>query len=89
MREDWLEVGFLDAVKDATRGHPKTKQKDYLPFGPYPIVDQGKRLVGGYTDDETMLSLAELPVIIFGDHTRCVKYVDFPFGAGADGDGAH
>ena len=27
----------------------------------------------------------ELPVVIFGDHTRAVKYVDFPFAMGADG----
>lgn len=27
----------------------------------------------------------DLPVIVFGDHTRAVKYITFPFGAGADG----
>lgn len=27
----------------------------------------------------------QLPVIIFGDHTRCVKYIDLPFAQGADG----
>jgi type I restriction enzyme S subunit len=26
-----------------------------------------------------------LPVIVFGDHTRAVKFVDFPFVIGADG----
>lgn len=63
----------------------KTKQKDYLKKGRLPIVDQGQSLVGGYTDDADMAVKCELPVIVFGDHTRAVKYITFPFGAGADG----
>lgn len=63
----------------------KTKQKDYLPSGKLPVVDQGQSLIGGYTDNPNVELCCELPVIVFGDHTRAVKYVDFPFGAGADG----
>lgn len=63
----------------------KTKQKDYLPSGKLPVVDQGQSLIGGYTDNPDAELCCELPVIVFGDHTRAVKYVDFPFGAGADG----
>ena len=63
----------------------KTKQKEYLTKGCLPIIDQGQRLVGGYTNDMNMQLACPLPVIVFGDHTRAVKYVDFPFGAGADG----
>ena len=63
----------------------KTKQQDYLKKGQLPIVDQGQSLVGGYTDDADMAVKCELPVIVFGDHTRAVKYITFPFGAGADG----
>ncbi len=63
----------------------KTKQKDYLKKGQLPIVDQGQSLIGGYTDDANMTVKCGLPVIVFGDHTRAVKYISFPFGAGADG----
>lgn len=63
----------------------KTKQKDYLTNGLLPIVDQGKSLIAGYTDNVDMEICADLPVIVFGDHTRAVKYITFPFGAGADG----
>ncbi|MBK9437652.1 MAG: restriction endonuclease subunit S [Chloracidobacterium sp.] len=28
---------------------------------------------------------AELPVIVFGDHAKCLKFIDFPFALGADG----
>ena len=63
----------------------KTKQKDYLSSGKLPVVDQGQSLIGGYTDNPNAELSCNLPVIVFGDHTRVVKYVDFPFGAGADG----
>lgn len=63
----------------------KIKQKDYLKQGQIAIIDQGQLLIGGYTDDDNMVVPCELPVIVFGDHTRVVKYISFPFGAGADG----
>lgn len=63
----------------------KTKQKDYLPKGRLPIIDQGQQLIGGYSDNLNLQLSCNLPVIVFGDHTRAVKYVDFHFGAGADG----
>ena len=63
----------------------KTKQKEYLKEGVLPIVDQGQHLIGGYSDKPEMQLNCTLPVIVFGDHTKAVKYIDFPFGAGADG----
>lgn len=63
----------------------KTKQKEYLPTGQLPIVDQGQELIGGYTDDLSKQIDCHLPVIVFGDHTKCVKLINFCFGAGADG----
>lgn len=63
----------------------KTKQKDYLPKGQLPIIDQGQQLIGGYSDNLDLKLSCNLPVIVFGDHTRAVKYIDFSFGAGADG----
>lgn len=81
----WPLVAFEEAAADMTGGHPKTPQTMYLPRGAFPIVDQGKDPIGGFTDDPAALSPVGPPVVVFGDHTKCVKYVDFPFGAGADG----
>jgi type I restriction enzyme S subunit len=82
---DWREEPFDTVIADESGGNIKTLQSEFLPSGRYPIVDQGKELIAGYTDDESRLCRAELPVIVFGDHTRCFKYVDFPFCMGADG----
>lgn len=76
---------FDEVFRDESGGNIKTLQADYLREGKVPIVDQGKELIGGYTDDESRVCKAELPVIVFGDHTKCLKFIDFPFAMGADG----
>lgn len=75
----------LGEIIDKVNVVSKVKQKEYLTEGLYPVIDQGQPLIGGYTDDETLLVKTELPVIVFGDHTKVKKFVDFPFVAGADG----
>ena len=59
--------------------------KDIALVGRFPVVDQGQQFVAGYCDDKDRVINFDLPLIIFGDHTRCLKYVDFPFILGADG----
>ena len=50
-----------------------------------PVVDQGQSLVAGFVNDLSSACKVELPVIVFGDYTRALKYVDFAFAMGADG----
>ena len=77
---------YKDLVKKVSVvADKKTKQKNYLAVGVLPIIDQGQEMIGGYTDDIDKQVVCDLPVIVFGDHTKAVKYIDFPFGAGADG----
>ena len=52
--------------------------------GRYPVVSQGQKFIEGYCDDSSKL-LNKLPIILFGDHTKQVKFLDFPFVVGADG----
>ena len=57
----------------------------YLQEGKIPIIDQSRDFIAGYTNDiETLVDLGK-PVIVFGDHTRILKYIQFPFAKGADG----
>jgi type I restriction enzyme S subunit len=80
--DHWRVVKFDQAITRATRV-PKVKQSDYQPIGLVPIIDQGQSFIAGYTDKSPYKD--NLPVIVFGDHTRVLKFVDFPFVAGADG----
>ena len=76
---------FSDVFMDKTGGNHKTLKSDYQLKGKFPIIDQGQDFIGGYTDDTSRLCNVDLPVIIFGDHTKTFKYIDFPFCLGADG----
>jgi type I restriction enzyme S subunit len=50
------------------------------------VVDQGRDFIAGYTNDLGYQFKSDaLPVVVFGDHTKAVKYIDFPFAMGADG----
>lgn len=75
---------FTDVFSDETKRGYKIQSSEYLPSGKYPIIDQGQAQIVGYTNLENGL-FTDVPAIIFGDHTRIVKYVDSPFFLGADG----
>ena len=53
--------------------------------GSIPVIDQSSNYIAGYTDDKTSILSNETGYIVFGDHTRVVKYIRFPFARGADG----
>lgn len=63
----------------------KIKQKDYLSQGTIPVIDQGETFIGGYTNDANTILKCPFPVIVFGDHTKTIKLVNFDFAPGADG----
>ncbi|MDD7968434.1 restriction endonuclease subunit S [Actinomycetospora lemnae] len=78
-------VPFLDAVEDVSAGNRKIPRAEFSEYGRHPVVDQGQKLIAGYTDSADLLARTNGPIIVFGDHTRAFKYVDFPFAMGADG----
>lgn len=80
---DWKKIELGEIVFTITPPI-KLSTKDYLRKGAYPIVDQGKKTIVGYTDNHSAI-FQELPAVIFGDHTKEVKFIDFPFAVGADG----
>ena len=59
--------------------------KDYLENGQFPVIDQGNNFIVGYCDDQSKLLQIDNPVIVFGDHTKNIKFIDFNFVIGADG----
>lgn len=73
-----MRYKFSDLYYDDTKNAKKLKSSEYKNIGKYIIVDQGKSLIAGYTDNEDGL-YTDVPVIIFGDHTRNIKYINSPF----------
>ncbi len=67
------------------KGH-QILASDYQVTGQCPVVDQGKEHVVGFSDrHEKRFQCPEGGVIVFGDHTCIVKFVDFDFLVGAEG----
>ena len=75
---------FEEVFEDKTKYGTKIKTNEYQQEGKYLIVDQGQEQVAGYTNLEKGV-FEEVPAIVFGDHTRVIKYVEEPFFLGADG----
>ena len=75
---------FTEIFEDVTKQGTKIPTNLYLENGLYPIIDQGQSEIAGYTDQTEGL-FTDIPAIIFGDHTRIIKYVDTPCFLGADG----
>ena len=84
MKQGWEYKKFETCIIKA----PKTKQvkaNEYNSGTKYPIVSQEEQLISGYYDDESYVFHIGSPIVIFGDHTRVLKYINFDFVVGADG----
>ena len=84
MKEGWEYKKFESCLVKVPK-QVQVKSKDYKKTGRFPIVSQESELISGYWDDETIVYKHNEPVIIFGDHTKNIKYIDFDFVVGADG----
>lgn len=82
---EWLVLPFLDVFADVTSKGKKVKKENYKLTGEIPVVDQGQKFFGGYTDSSNKVTEVDLPAIVFGDHTKAFKYVEEDFAIGADG----
>ena len=84
--EHWEMLPFTGCLKKVkSKKKPSIPKTDYQESGEFPIIDQGASFIAGWTDSSASVISDNLPVVIFGDHTRIFKYVDFPFVLGADG----
>lgn len=84
MPEGWEKKNIGELLEKIKR----TKQipsSEIRKNGLYPVIDQGKQYIAGYTNDVSAILYNENPIIVFGDHTRIIKLIPFPFAKGADG----
>ncbi len=83
--EGW-EVKKLGEILKKNETTIKINAKDYLSSGSIPIIDQSSDFICGYTNEiSALIKASNIPAIIFGDHTRILKFIDFDFARGADG----
>lgn len=84
MKGNWVISDFEECLEKVIYSN-KIQRQEFLKFGKYPIISQEKDLISGYWNNQNDLFKIKKPVIIFGDHTKVFKYIDFDFVLGADG----
>ena len=76
---------FSKKCYDDTSSATKVAAEDYQKSGRYAIYDQSQDCnIAGFNDSEEGLCY-NYPAVLFGDHSRVVKYINQPFYIGADG----
>lgn len=83
--EGWEWVHLPDIYCSISESSRKIKSSEILPEGKYPVIEQRQEFISGYCNNECLLIKLNNPVIVFGDHTRNIKFIDFDFVVGADG----
>ncbi|MBU1782828.1 restriction endonuclease subunit S [bacterium] len=82
--EGWERLQVKDIIR-TVNARKKLQKSEYDEAGLYPCVDQSQEFISGYSDRKDYVINNIIPIVIFGDHTRIIKYVAFPFVSGADG----
>ncbi len=81
----WNEQKVEEIIKTITPPR-KLQSNEYREKGKYPIIDQSQEFICGYSDDDSaVINKDTNGLVVFGDHTCVLKFIDFPFVQGADG----
>lgn len=83
--DEWVWCRLSDISTSIGGKENEIKSTEILRKGTFPVVSQGKNYIDGYSNAVDRACKIESPVIMFGDHTKNVKYIDFNFIIGADG----
>jgi len=79
-----LFYNFEDVFKSISTKPYQIKKSEIKTEGNIPVIDQGQKLIAGYSNDKKYI-LNNKGIILFGDHTTLIKFIDFNFIVGADG----
>jgi type I restriction enzyme S subunit len=83
---EWDKTSFGNVLRKLNSKDYQIPTAEYQTTGILPVVDQGKDVVVGFSDrEDKRFRCPTGGVIVFGDHTCIVKFVDFDFVVGADG----
>ena len=83
---EWVERSFSDLFDHISSRDHQIQTTEYLDYGLFPVIDQGKEKIVAYSDDYSkIIDSPKDGAIVFGDHTRIVKHINGSFIIGADG----
>ena len=80
----WNNIRIADSTMDIQGSCEKIPAYDIMKQGKFPVVTQdASYLFSGFTDNQNPIT--DIPLVLFGDHSCAVKYIDVPFFRGSDG----
>ena len=82
--EEW-GVESVGNLLDKVTKSEKIENNSIEFVGRRPVIDQSQKYIAGFTNNENALLQPQNGHVIFGDHTRVVKYINFDYARGADG----
>jgi len=82
--KNWKWVRLPSLFYQVGNKNNQIQSNQLLSEGKYPAISQGKKPIDGYTNESNKV-ITEVPLVLFGDHTRNVKYIGEPFVICADG----
>lgn len=84
VKSKWMLKPLEQIIAKVIGNITKIPKKEILLTGKNPVVTQEQdKIISGYTNNSNLIT--DLPLIVFGDHSCTVKYMDIPFVRGADG----
>ena len=82
--EGWEVKNIGSIILKRTDKTTSIESKNILNEGLYPVITQDNGdFISGFTNENNPIT--DLPLIVFGDHSCTLRYIDFPFLRGADG----
>lgn len=79
------KMTFEDCIISYSTKSNQIKQNEIYNSGMYPVVSQSQSTIEGYSNCKEKIFHHESPVLVYGDHSNTIKYIDFDFIVGADG----
>ena len=80
----WEEKSFDTIFKIVQNKNYQIKNSEILNKGIFKVIDQGKNKIAGFSNEKDKV-FKNIPIILYGDHTTIIKYLDFNFILGGDG----
>ena len=82
---NWKLAHLESVTKNVPSKQYQILESQVLADGRFPVISQSKAYSIGFSNEADKVYHHDKPVIIFGDHTTEVKFVEFDFVVGADG----
>tara|TARA_B100001057_G_scaffold426646_1_gene450902 strand:- start:818 stop:1990 length:1173 start_codon:yes stop_codon:yes gene_type:complete len=79
------ELAKIGSLLKPVKATTKIKSTEIKETGETAVIDQSIDFIAGYTNETNINQYKDNAFIVFGDHTRILKYINFSFAKGADG----